>query len=75
MENLVNYVTKLHQSTSRVDIDRMIDDKINYMVKAKEYEFNYWDGDRRYGHGGYKYIAGRWKSVAETLIKKYNLEY
>ena len=58
MGNLVNYVTALHQSTTRSYIDRMTDDKVNCMFKAKEYEFDYWDGDRRYGYGGYKYIAG-----------------
>jgi ubiquinone/menaquinone biosynthesis C-methylase UbiE len=51
----------------------MNDDKINCILKAKEYEFDYWDGNRRYGYGGYKYIPGRWKPVAEKLIKNYNL--
>ena len=73
MGNLVNFVTKLHQATKRSYIDRMVDDKINCMIKAKEYEFDYWDGNRRYGYGGYKYIPGRWKPVAELLIKNYNL--
>jgi len=40
---------------------------------AKEYEADYWDGDRRYGYGGYKYIPGRWKPVAEEFIKIYKL--
>ena len=73
MGSLVNYVTTLHQATNRSYIDRMVDDKINCMKKAKEYEFDYWDGDRRYGYGGYKYIPGRWKPVAELIIKNYNL--
>ena len=73
MGNLVNYVTALHQSTARTYIDRMIDDKVNCMIKAKEYEFDYWDGNRRYGYGGYKYMPGRWKTAAELLIKNYNL--
>tara|TARA_Y100001935_G_C17311792_1_gene517221 strand:- start:31694 stop:32359 length:666 start_codon:yes stop_codon:yes gene_type:complete len=73
MGKLVNYVTSLHQSTSRKYIDRMIDDKVDCMLKAKEYESEYWDGDRRFGYGGYKYIPGRWKPVAEQLIKNYNL--
>ena len=73
MGNLVNYVTSLHQATSRKYIERMVDDKVKCMLKAKEYEFDYWDGDRRYGYGGYKYMAGRWKPVAELLIKNYNL--
>ena len=73
MGNLVNYVTPLHKATSRAYIDRMVDDKVECMLKAKEYEADYWDGDRRYGYGGYKYIPGRWKPVAEELIKNYNL--
>ena len=73
MGKLVNYVTTLHQATSRSYIDRMVDDKVNCMLKAKEYEFDYWDGNRRYGYGGYKYMPGRWKPAAELLIKNYNL--
>ena len=73
MGKLVDYVTQLHQSTSRNYIDRMIDDKVHCMNKAKEYEVDYWDGDRRFGYGGYKYLAGRWKPVAKALIKNYNL--
>ena len=73
MGDLVNFVTPLHQATKRAYIDRMIDDKVNCMLKAKEYEFDYWDGDRRFGYGGYKYLAGRWKPVAEAFIDKYGL--
>ena len=74
MGKLVNYVTPLHKATKRSYIDRMIDEKVLCMLKAKEYEFDYWDGDRRYGYGGYKYIPGRWKPVAEKLIENYNLD-
>ena len=73
MGKLVHYVTPLHKATSRVYIDRMVDDKVHCMLKAKEYEADYWDGDRRYGYGGYKFIPGRWKPVAEALIENYNL--
>ena len=73
MGKLVNFVTSLHKATKRKYIDRMLDDKVNCMLKAKQYEFDYWDGDRRYGYGGYKYIPGRWKGVAEQLISHYNL--
>lgn len=73
MGELVNYISSLHTSTSRSYIERMNDGKIECMIKAKEYGQDYWDGDRRYGYGGYKYLAGRWKPVAEVLIKKYNL--
>ncbi len=73
MGKLVEYVTPLHKATKRDYLARMNDDKVNCMLKAKEYAFDYWDGDRRYGYGGYKYIAGRWKPVAEKLIENYNL--
>jgi len=73
MGELVQFVTPLHQATSRSYIDRMVDDKVHCMLKAKEYESDYWDGDRRYGYGGYKYMAGWWKPVAEALIEKYKL--
>jgi SAM-dependent methyltransferase len=51
----------------------MVDDKVHCMLKAKEYEVDYWDGDRRYGYGGYRY-DGRWKTVAKHLIDHYQLQ-
>ena len=68
-----NFVTKIHKSTKRNYLDRMINNKVDCMIEAKKYEKNYWDGDRKYGYGGYKYIEGYWKSVAESLIDTYNL--
>jgi SAM-dependent methyltransferase len=72
MGQLLDIVTPLHKRTKRDYLARMIDDKVHCMVKAKEYEFDYWDGDRRYGYGGYKY-DGRWKVAAERLIDQYKL--
>lgn len=72
MGQLLNIFTPLHKRTKRTYIDRMVDDKVTCMLKAKEYEKDYWDGDRRFGYGGYKY-DGRWKVVAESLIQKYGL--
>ena len=43
------------------------------MTIAKEYGFNYWDGKRKYGYGGYIYIPGRWEQVAKKFIQKYKL--
>ena len=43
------------------------------MKIAKQYAKDYWDGERRYGYGGYKYIPGRWRTVAEELINTYGL--
>ena len=72
MGQLLSVVTPLHKRTSRDYLARMIDDKVHCMRKAKEYEFDYWDGDRRYGYGGYRY-DGRWKVVARQLIDHYQL--
>jgi SAM-dependent methyltransferase len=70
----MNLVTPLHRSTKREYLARMIDDKVHCMHKAKEYEQDYWDGDRRYGYGGNRYLPGRWKPVAEALIRNYGLK-
>jgi SAM-dependent methyltransferase len=72
MRELVNIITPLHKKTSRDYLARMVNDKVNCMLKAKEYEADYWDGDRKYGYGGYKY-DGRWKPVAEQFIERYKL--
>lgn len=72
MEQQLNLITPLHRSTRREYLPRMVDDKVACMVKAKEYGFDYWDGDRRFGYGGYHY-DGRWKVVAEKLIAHYQL--
>ena len=74
MGRLLDIVTPLHKATKREYLARMVDDKVHCMRKAKEYGADYWDGDRRYGYGGYKYIPGRWKPVAEALIKYYGLK-
>jgi SAM-dependent methyltransferase len=70
---LRNFVTSLHQSTKRDYLARMVDDKVQCMKLAKQYGVDYWDGDRRYGYGGYQYIPGRWKGVAKNLIDEYQL--
>lgn len=70
----INLVTSLHTSTKRDYLARMIDNKVEAMIIAKKYGRDYWDGDRRYGYGGYKYIPGRWKPVAEALIHRYRLK-
>jgi len=73
MGKLKNFTTSLHKSTMRDYLSRMVDDKVHCMEIAKQYGKDYWDGDRRYGYGGYRYIPGRWKTVAEKLIESYNL--
>lgn len=74
MGRLLNVLTPLHRQTKREYVQRMLDDKVACMRKAKEYEFDYWDGDRRYGFGGYRYVDDRWKNVAQPLIELYQLK-
>ena len=69
----LNLVTGLHQVTKRDYLGRMNDSKVEAMKIAKQYGFDYWDGDRRFGYGGYKYMQGRWAKVAQQLIDLYGL--
>ena len=73
MGKLVNIISRLHKRTKREYLKRMADDKVACMKVAKKYGFDYWDGDRRYGYGGYKY-DGRWRLVAQKLISLYGLK-
>jgi ubiquinone/menaquinone biosynthesis C-methylase UbiE len=69
----IKLVTALHLKTKRNYLERMVNKKVKCMSVAKKYEYDYWDGPRKYGYGGYKYIPGRWEKVAKKLIKKYKL--
>ena len=71
---LKNFVTKLHTSTKRDYLKRMLDKKVSCMKIAKKFGKEYWDGNRRYGYGGYKYIPNRWSRVAKEIISHYKLK-
>lgn len=73
MRNLLNIITPLHKKTDRDYIKRMIDSKIECMKIARRYDKDYWDGDRRYGYGGYKH-DGRQEAIAKKLIENYDLK-
>ena len=73
MGGLLDIVTPLHRLTKRDYLGRMMDEKVHCMIKAREYEEDYWDGDRRYGYGGYRYLEGYWTPVAQALIGHYGL--
>jgi SAM-dependent methyltransferase len=72
---LVHFITELY-SQNKVNRDylaRMADpEKAHCMDVCREYGKDYWDGDRKYGYGGYSY-DGRWKPVAEKMIAQYGL--
>lgn len=72
MGKLLNIITPLHKQTKRDYLARMNDDKAYCMKIARQYGKDFWDGDRRYGYGGYKY-DGRWAIVGKQLIDFYRL--
>lgn len=67
------YIQTHHNRTKRNYLERMVNEKIECMKIAKKYDKNYWDGDRKFGYGGYKYIRDYWKNTALDLIKDYKL--
>ena len=71
--NEKNFVNDLHNSSKRDYLGRMTNNKVECMKIARKFGSDFWDGDRKYGYGGYKYIEGRWQSVAKNLIKEYGL--
>lgn len=71
----INLISKLHLQTKRNYLERMKNNKIHCMKVSSKFEKNYWDGPRKYGYGGYKYIKNRWKNVAKNIIKRFNLTY
>lgn len=74
MRKELNLVTSLHMATKRDYLGRMNNSKVEAMMIAKQYGADYWDGDRKYGYGGYKYMPGRWAPVAQKLIEIYGLK-
>jgi len=69
----VELITQLHTSTKRNCVARVAElDKPKYSAIARQFEKDYWDGDRNHGYGGYTY-DGRWSVVAKALIEKYEL--
>jgi len=71
---LIDFLTPVHKSTKRDYLARVNEyPKARAATVAKQFDFDYWDGDRRTGYGGYSY-DGRWRAVADEIAKKYNLK-
>ena len=71
---LKNYILDKHNSVKRDYLDRMLNNKPKCVKLAKKFGYEYWDGSRRTGFGGYKYIEGHWTKLAKNLIKNYKLK-
>ncbi|HVJ52117.1 MAG TPA: class I SAM-dependent methyltransferase [Aliidongia sp.] len=64
----------LHRATARNYIERVVsDDKAECAEIAGRFGADYWDGERRYGYGGYRY-DGRWRPIAERMAAHYGLK-
>lgn len=70
----VDFIMKVHKATKRDYIARVNEaDKAECAEVATKFGEEYWDGDRKYGYGGYKY-DGRWRAVAEAMARHYKLQ-
>jgi len=70
-------MTPLHKSTTRDYLARVNDPdfpKAKAAELAKNWGFDYWDGDRRINYGGYNYMEGRWEPVARLMAEHYHLK-
>lgn len=68
----IDFITKLHKSTKRNYLERANNNKLHCIKEAKKFGYNYWDGNRKYGYGGYHY-DGRWENVAKKIINYYKI--
>jgi protein-L-isoaspartate(D-aspartate) O-methyltransferase len=70
----VDFIGGLHSATKRNYVQRVVEhDKAACAEIAIQWGEDYWDGERRYGFGGYRY-DGRWRAVAEAMIRHYRLQ-
>lgn len=73
----LDLMSPLHKATHRDYLARVNDPdfpKAKAAELAKQWGYDYWDGDRRINYGGYKYMPGRWAPVAKLMIEHYGLK-
>lgn len=70
----IDFVQALHSSTKRDYVARVTEfDKSQCAEVACKFDREYWDGERQYGYGGYRY-DGRWRPIAERMAQHYGLK-
>jgi SAM-dependent methyltransferase len=70
----IDFISQNHKKIKRDYIGRV--NKINKAeaaLKAKKWDFDYWDGSRDINYGGY-YYDGRWEPIAKKIAEHYKLE-
>lgn len=69
----IDFISSIHKKTTRDYLARVNEfPKAEAATLAKQWAYDYWDGDRKTGYGGMRY-DGRWRTVAEAMVKHYNL--
>jgi SAM-dependent methyltransferase len=69
----IDFKQTLHASTERDYIARVIErEQSGVGTVPTDFGAEYWDGDRRFGYGGYTY-DGRWLPVATEIAAFYGL--
>jgi len=70
----IDFISSIHSKTKRDYLKRVNEfPKAEAAKLAKKFDFDYWDGDRKTGYGGFRY-DGRWASVAQKLATHYQLK-
>ena len=73
----IDLLSAIHKSTKRDYLARVNDPdfpKAKAAILAKQWGFDYWDGDRKICYGGYRYMEGRWEKVARAMVEHYGLK-
>jgi ubiquinone/menaquinone biosynthesis C-methylase UbiE len=69
-----DFVSLIHKSTPRDYVARVTQrDKAEVADLALKWDYDYWDGSRETGYGGYKY-DGRWRKVADAMVETYGIK-
>jgi ubiquinone/menaquinone biosynthesis C-methylase UbiE len=69
-----DFVSLVHKSTKRDYLARVTErDKAEVADLALQWGYDYWDGSRQTGYGGYKY-DGRWRKVADAMVAAYGIK-
>jgi SAM-dependent methyltransferase len=69
----VDFISAPHRRATRDYLERVLGNKAECARISKRFGQEYWDGDRKYGYGGYRY-DGRWRPVARAMAAHYGLE-
>ncbi len=70
----VDFLSPIHKATKRDYLARVTEfPKAEAATLAKQWAYDYWDGDRKTGYGGYRY-DGRWRKVADAMVAHYGIK-